>query len=64
MSRLSEVSALYQKRCNEVEAKVKNGGDADKIAAYLEAINGTMNDISQTLAIIADEHIMNKQMNG
>ena len=63
MSRLSEVSALYQKRCDEVEKKLRSK-DANEVAAYLEAINGTLNDISNTLAILADEHIVNKQMNG
>ncbi|WP_026524791.1 MULTISPECIES: hypothetical protein [unclassified Butyrivibrio] len=60
MSRLSEVTALYQQRTKEVENRLANSPDDSKVEAFMQIMVGTLNDISQTLAIIADENAKNK----
>ena len=60
MSRLSEVTALYQQRTREVKEKLANAPDNPRLEAFMQIMVGTLNDISQTLAIIADENAKNK----
>ncbi len=55
MSRVSEVSALYQQRTREVEERLKATPDSPRLEAFMQIMVGTLNDISQTLAMIADE---------
>ncbi len=54
MSRVSEVSGLQQARMLKYDQIVKKGDDAEITKASLENIVMALNDISQTLAMIAD----------
>ncbi|MBQ9588789.1 MAG: hypothetical protein IJR29_01245 [Butyrivibrio sp.] len=56
MSRVSEVAALQQQRIREMQERFKKEELSDDIKMQLMVQNmtQTLNDISQTLAIIAD----------
>ncbi len=54
MSRVSEVSALYQQRTREVEERLAEDPNNPRLEAFMQIMVGTLNDISQTLAMIAD----------
>ena len=56
MSRVSEVSALQQKRISEMTERMKKGDldEAKIMQLMVQNMTQTLNDISQTLAIIAD----------
>ena len=57
MSRVSEVSSLQQKRITEMQARMKEPDMTDTKATQLmiQNMTQTLNDISHTLAIIADK---------
>ena len=59
MSRLSEVSALQQKRIAEMieRFKTQEPSEAEKTQLMLQNMTQTLNDMSATLAIIADHVI-------
>ena len=56
MSRVSEVTNLQQQRIKEMQERMKNNdvSDALKMQLMIQNVTQTLNDISQTLAIIAD----------
>ena len=56
MSRVSEVTALQQKRIKEMQDRMatENVPDAIKMQLMIQNMTQTLNDISHTLAIIAD----------
>lgn len=56
MSRVSEVSALQQQRIREMQERFKKEELSDELKMQLMVQNmtQTLNDISHTLAIIAD----------
>ncbi|WP_026527314.1 hypothetical protein [Butyrivibrio sp. VCD2006] len=54
MSRVSEVTGLQQQRIREYDQLLKKGDDAQITRAALENMMMSLNDISQTLAMIAD----------
>ncbi|WP_026652974.1 hypothetical protein [Butyrivibrio proteoclasticus] len=56
MSRVSEVTALQQKRVAEMQERMKEGNipDSVKMELMVQNMTQTLNDISYTLAIIAD----------
>lgn len=56
MSRVSEVTALQQKRISEMQERMKEGNvpDSVKMELMIQNMTQTLNDISYTLAIIAD----------
>ncbi len=56
MSRVSEVSALQNKRINEMTERFKKEDLSDtlKMQLMIQNMTQTLNDISHTLAIIAD----------
>ncbi len=57
MSRVSEVSALQQQRIKEMQERMKkdNVPDEIKMQLMIQNMTQTLNDISTTLAIIADK---------
>ena len=57
MSRISEVTALQQKRVAEMTQRMKNENVSDelKMQLMIQNMTQTLNDISVTLAIIADK---------
>ena len=57
MSRVSEVTSLQQQRIKEMQDRFKNEDVTDEIKMQLmiQNMTQTLNDISQTLAIIADK---------
>lgn len=57
MSRVSEVTNLQQQRIKEMQERMKSGdvSDAMKMQLMIQNVTQTLNDISQTLAIIADK---------
>ena len=57
MSRVSEVTSLQQQRINEMQERMKDGNMTDdkKMQLMIQNVTQTLNDISQTLAIIADK---------
>jgi esterase/lipase len=57
MSRVSEVTALQQQRIKEMQDRMKKEdvSDALKMQLMIQNVTQTLNDISATLAIIADE---------
>jgi hypothetical protein len=57
MSRISEVTALEQKRVAEMTQRMKNENVSDelKMQLMIQNMTQTLNDISVTLAIIADK---------
>lgn len=57
MSRVSEVTNLQQQRIKEMQQRMKDGdvSDAMKMQLMIQNVTQTLNDISQTLAIIADK---------
>ena len=54
MSRVSEVTGLQQQRIREYDQVVKKGNEAEVSKVAMENIMMSLNDISQTLAMIAD----------
>ena len=56
MSRVSEVTALQQQRIKEMTERFKNEDVSDemKMQLMIQNMTQTLNDISHTLAIIAD----------
>ena len=54
MSRVSEVTGLQQQRIREYDQVLKKGDDAAISKSCMENIMMSLNDISQTLAMIAD----------
>ena len=59
MSRVSEVSGLQQARMLKYDQIVKKGDESEITKASLENIVMALNDISQTLAMIADRDSAN-----
>ncbi|WP_026665260.1 hypothetical protein [Butyrivibrio sp. FC2001] len=59
MSRVSEVSGLQQARMLKYDQIVKKGDESAITKASLENIVMALNDISQTLAMIADRDSAN-----
>ncbi|MBQ3794699.1 MAG: hypothetical protein II842_00165 [Butyrivibrio sp.] len=57
MSRVSEVSALQQQRIKEMQERMRKEQLPDEIKMQLmiQNVTQTLNDISTTLAIIADK---------
>ncbi|WP_185752414.1 hypothetical protein [Butyrivibrio sp. AE2032] len=57
MSRVSEVTSLQQQRIKEMQERMKDGNMTDdkKMQLMIQNVTQTLNDISQTLAIIADK---------
>ncbi len=57
MSRISEVTALEQKRVAEMTQRMKNENVSDelKMQLMIQNMTKTLNEISVTLAIIADK---------
>ncbi|SFC34825.1 hypothetical protein [Butyrivibrio sp. YAB3001] len=57
MSRVSEVSALQQKRIKEMTDRFKKEDISDQLKTQLmiQNMTQTLNDISLTLAMIADK---------
>ena len=57
MSRVSEVTSLQQQRIKEMQERMKDGNitDEKKMQLMIQNVTQTLNDISQTLAIIADK---------
>ena len=57
MSRVSEVTSLQQQRIKEMQERMKDGNMTDdkKMQLMIQNVTLTLNDISQTLAIIADK---------
>ena len=62
MSRVSEVTALQQQRIREMQERMKNEElSDDKINQLMtQNMTQTLNDISATLAIIADKYTARK----
>ena len=54
MSRVSEVTGLQQQRIREFDQIVKKGDNDAIMRITMENIMMSLNDISQTLAMIAD----------
>lgn len=54
MSRVSEVTGLQQQRIREYDQALKKGDEALINRSAMENIMMSLNDISQTLAMIAD----------
>ena len=59
MSRVSEVSGLQQARMLKYDQIVKKGDESAITKASLENLVMALNDISQTLAMIADRDSAN-----
>ncbi|MCR5341869.1 MAG: hypothetical protein K6E70_00700 [Butyrivibrio sp.] len=59
MSRVSEVSGLQQARMLKYDQIVKKGDESEITKASLENIVMALNDISQTLAMLADRDSAN-----
>ncbi|MCR5558043.1 MAG: hypothetical protein K6F75_10850 [Butyrivibrio sp.] len=57
MSRVSEVTNLQQQRIREMQERMKKEdvSDALKMQLMVQNMTQTLNDISATLAIIADD---------
>lgn len=57
MSRVSEVTNLQQQRIKEMQERMKDAGMTDdkKMQLMIQNMTQTLNDISATLAIIADK---------
>lgn len=57
MSRVSEVTNLQQQRIKEMQERMKKEdvSDALKMQLMIQNMTQTLNDISHTLAIIADD---------
>lgn len=57
MSRVSEVTNLQQQRIKEMQERMKDANMTDdkKMQLMIQNMTQTLNDISQTLAIIADK---------
>ena len=57
MSRVSEVTNLQQQRIKEMQERMKkdNVPDEIKMQLMIQNVTQTLNDISTTLAIIADK---------
>ena len=57
MSRVSEVTNLQQQRIKEMQQRMKKDNVLDEIKMQLmiQNVTQTLNDISTTLAIIADK---------
>ena len=57
MSRVSEVTSLQQQRIKEMTERMQteNVPDSIKLQLMIQNMTQTLNDISQTLAIIADK---------
>ena len=57
MSRVSEVTSLQQQRIKEMQLRMKEADMTDAKATQLmiQNMTQTLNDISQSLAIIADK---------
>ena len=55
--RVSEVTSLQQQRIKEMQERMKDGNitDEKKMQLMIQNVTQTLNDISQTLAIIADK---------
>ncbi len=60
MSRVSEVTGLQQQRIMKYDQVVKKGDDAEIQKMALENMMMALNDISQTLAMIADRDSANQ----
>lgn len=62
MSRVSEVTNLQQQRIKEMQDRMKGGGLSDEKVNQLmiQNMTQTLNDISATLAIIADKYTARK----
>ncbi|WP_026510503.1 MULTISPECIES: hypothetical protein [unclassified Butyrivibrio] len=60
MSRLSEVTGLQQQRSLKFDQIVKKGNEAEITKATMENIVMSLNDISHTLAMIADGQSSNQ----
>ncbi|WP_029320501.1 hypothetical protein [Butyrivibrio sp. AE3004] len=60
MSRLSEVTGLQQQRSLKYDMVVKKGNSEEITKAAMENIVMSLNDISATLAMIADGQSGNK----
>jgi hypothetical protein len=58
MSRVSEVTALQQQRIREMQERMKKEDVPDpiKMQLMIQNMTQTLNDISHTLAIIADRN--------
>ena len=58
MSRVSEVKALQEKRVSEMKERMASGDvpEAIKMQLMIQNMTQTLNDISYTLAMIADEN--------
>ena len=58
MSRVSEVTTLQQQRIKEMQDRMKNEHISDdiKMQLMIQNVTQTLNDISTTLAIIADNN--------
>lgn len=54
MSRVSEVTGLQQQRIREYDQIVKKGDHEEIVRASLENMMMSLNDISHTLAMLAD----------
>ena len=57
MSRVSEVTNLQQQRIKEMQERMatENVSDTVKMQLMIQNMTQTLNDISHTLAIIADD---------
>ncbi|MDC7292837.1 MULTISPECIES: hypothetical protein [unclassified Butyrivibrio] len=57
MSRVSEVTNLQQQRIKEMQERMKDANMTDdkRMQLMIQNMTQTLNDISQTLAIIADK---------
>ena len=60
MSRLSEVTGLQQQRILKYDQVAKKGDKDETMKAAMENVVLSLNDISQTLAMIADGQSTNK----
>lgn len=62
MSRVSEVTALQTQRVKEMQERMKKGDLTDEKINQLmiQNMTQTLNDISQTLAIISDKYTERK----
>ena len=61
MSRVSEVTGLQQQRVLKYDQIAKKGNEAEIMKASMENIMLALNDISQTLAMIADNDGANQR---
>ncbi|WP_026657567.1 hypothetical protein [Butyrivibrio sp. AC2005] len=61
MSRVSEVTGLQQQRVLKYDQIAKKGNEAEIMKASMENIMLALNDISQTLAMIADRDGANQR---